>query len=47
MEGFGQIFWHDSEIESVIELPSKDVMIINVQYPIDWKKYFRGPKHCI
>jgi len=44
MEGFDEIFWHDSEIESAIEIPSKDVMIFNVQYPIDWEKNIFEPR---
>ena len=47
MEGFDQIFWHDSEIESVIELPSKDVIIFNVQYPVDWEKNIFEPRSII
>lgn len=38
MEGFDEIFWHDSEIESAVELPSENAVILNVQYPIDWEK---------
>ena len=47
MEGFDEIFWHDSEIESVIELPSKDTMIFNVQYPIDWEKNIFEPRSIV
>ena len=29
--------WHDSKILSVIELPEKDRLIFNVEYPVDWE----------
>ena len=36
MEGLYEIHWHDLEIESVIEIPAKDELVYNVQYPEDW-----------
>ncbi|MGF1686975.1 hypothetical protein L4C36_09805 [Photobacterium japonica] len=47
MQGFNEIFWHDSEIESVVEIPIKDVLIFNVQYPIDWKNNIFEPRSIV
>jgi hypothetical protein len=38
------IDWHDCEIESVIEIPGKDVLIYNVLYPEDWENGIYVPK---
>ncbi|WP_323775120.1 hypothetical protein [Alcanivorax sp.] len=38
MEGLNEIHWHDSEIESVIEMRAKDELVYNVQYPEDWSQ---------
>ena len=38
MEHLSEIHWHDFEIESVVEIPSKDQLIYNIQYPEDWDK---------
>ena len=38
MNNINEIQWHDCELESVVEIPSKDMLIFNVQYPEDWKK---------
>lgn len=37
MEGINEIYWHDSELTSVIEVPAKDQLILNVLYPSDWE----------
>ena len=47
MEGINDIYWHDCEIESVVEIPSKDVLIYNVQYPEDWENNIFVPKSII
>ena len=36
-EALNNIHWHDCEIESVIEMPNKDTLVINVQYPENWE----------
>ena len=38
MENISEIHWHDSEIESVIEIPSKDQLIYTIQYPENWNE---------
>ncbi len=38
MENLNEIHWHDSEIDSVIEVPAKDELVYNVQYPEDWSQ---------
>ena len=40
MEEIDNIHWHDCEIESVIEIPSKDMLVFNVQYPENWEKNY-------
>ncbi len=47
MEGFNEIFWHDSEVESVIEIPRNDVLIFNVQYPVNWEKNIFEPRSIV
>ena len=44
MEGLNEVHWHDSEIESVIEIPSKDELIYNIQYPENWDQDIFVPK---
>lgn len=44
MENLDEIHWHDSEIESVIEIPAKDELIYNIQYPENWDKNRLVPK---
>ncbi len=44
MENLNEIHWHDSEIESVIELPDKDVLIYNIRYPENWDQNTFLPK---
>ena len=44
MEDLNEIHWHDSEVESVIEIPAKDELVYNVQYPEDWNKNTFAPK---
>ncbi len=44
MKHLSEIHWHDSEIESVIEIPAKDQLIYNVQYPENWDKNIFVPK---
>ena len=46
MTEFTDIFWHDCVIDSVIELPDKDQLALNVQYPSDWENNVFEPK-CI
>lgn len=36
MEEINKIHWHDCEIESVVEIPGKDILVFNVQYPENW-----------
>ena len=38
VEGFDQIYWHDCEIESAVEIPSQDMLALNVQYPENWEQ---------
>jgi len=38
------IHWHDCEIESVVEIPSRDMLAFNVQYPVDWENNVLRPK---
>ncbi|BDM64389.1 hypothetical protein NFHSH190041_18410 [Shewanella sp. NFH-SH190041] len=42
-----EIHWHDSEIESVIEIPNKDELIYNIQYPEDWENNLFSAKSII
>ena len=44
MDNINDIHWHDSEIESVLEIPSKDELIYNIQYPENWDKNIFVPK---
>jgi hypothetical protein len=44
MEHINEIHWHDSEIESVIEIPTKDELIYNIQYPENWDQNIFMPK---
>ena len=44
MENLNEIHWHDSEIESVIEIPARDQLIYNVQYPENWDQNIFVPK---
>ena len=32
------IFWHDSVIKKVIELPEKDAVLFEIDYPVNWGK---------
>lgn len=47
MEKINEISWHDSQIVSVLEIPSKDQLIFNVEYPIDYEKSKYEPKSII
>ena len=38
MEKINNIHWHDCELESVVEMPGRDILVLNVQYPEDWDK---------
>ena len=42
-----EIHFHDSELESLIELPMKDQLILNVQYPTDWEKNEFEPRSIV
>ena len=44
MKKLNEVHWHDSEIESVIEIPSKDELIYNIQYPENWYQNKFVPK---
>ena len=44
MNHINEIHWHDSEIESVIEIPASDELIYNIQYPENWDKNIFVPK---
>jgi len=44
MEKLNEVHWHDSEIESVIEIPSKDELIYNIQYPESWEQNIFVPR---
>ena len=44
MEEIDNIHWHDCEIESVIEIPNKDMLVLNVRYPENWKNSKFTPK---
>ena len=37
MEEINNIHWHDCELEAVIEIPSQDRLVLNVQYPENWE----------
>jgi len=47
MEEINNIHWHDCEIESVLEIPSKDMLIFNVQYPENWDKNHFVPRGIV
>lgn len=36
MNDIDDIHWHDCELESVVEIPGKDMLVFNVQYPENW-----------
>ena len=44
MKHLYEIHWHDSEIESVLEVPSRDELIYNIQYPENWDEDIFSPK---
>lgn len=44
MKNLNEIHWHDSEIESVVEIPARDLLIYNIQYPENWDKNIFVPK---
>ena len=39
--------WHDCELGSVVEIPSKDMLVFNVQYPEDWDQNILVPRGII
>ena len=47
MEDLNNIHWHDSEIQSIVELPAKDMLVFNVQYPEDWDNDIFVPKAIV
>jgi len=47
MEGINNIHWHDCEIESVVEIPSKDLLVLNVKYPEKWEENYFVPKGIV
>jgi hypothetical protein len=44
MNDINSIHWHDCELESVVEIPSKDMLVFNVQYPENWDQNIFVPK---
>jgi len=34
---FSKIHWHDSVIKKVVELPSEERLLFEVDYPVDWE----------
>ena len=32
-----EIHWHDSKIKRVIELPEQDMLLLDIDYPVDWE----------
>ena len=43
MNDIDDIHWHDCELESVVEIPGKDMLVFNVQYPENWDtEHFRA-----
>ncbi len=38
MKELDDIHWHDCELESVVEIPSSDILAFNVQYPENWEQ---------
>ncbi len=47
MEEIDNIHWHDCEIESVIEIPNRDMLVFNVQYPENWENNIFTPKSIV
>ena len=41
------IHWHDCELKSVIEIPNKDMLIFNIQYPENWEENIFSPKSIV
>ena len=37
MEGLNDIHWHDCELVAAVEIPSQNVLVLNVKYPDDWE----------
>jgi len=44
MQGLDEVHWHDSEIKSVIEIPAKDELLYNIQYPEDRNRNMFTPR---
>ena len=38
------IFFHDCKLVRVVELPARDLLAFEVDYPIDWEANVFGPK---
>ena len=47
MTRIDDIHWHDSELVSVVEIPSKDILVFNVQYPVNWEQNIFAPKSIV
>ena len=47
MSEIDDIHWHDCELESVIEIPGKDMLVLNVQYPEYWDQNIFTPRGII
>ncbi len=37
MEGLKDINWHDCILVAAVEIPSQNVLVLNVKYPDDWE----------
>ncbi len=47
MEDINSVHWHDCELESVIEIPSEDKLILNIQYPENWDQNIFKPRSIV
>ena len=44
MSDIDGIYWHDYELESVVEIPGKRTLVFNVQYPENWDQNIFVPR---
>ena len=47
MKGYDEIYWHDCQIESAIELTESDKYILNVHYPVNWEEHIFEPRAIV
>lgn len=47
MEEINNIHWHDCELEAVIEIPNRDMLVLNVRYPENWENNTFVPKGIV